>query len=60
LGLAIVKKIMEDHEGELVLEDAEPRGARVKLIFSVSESRASLRSTAADELSDLSPVAHDA
>jgi two-component system nitrogen regulation sensor histidine kinase NtrY len=60
LGLAIVKKIMEDHEGELVLEDAEPRGARVKLIFSVSESRASLRATAADELSDLSPVAHDA
>ena len=32
-GLAIVKKIMEDHEGELMLEDGESDGARVRLVF---------------------------
>jgi two-component system nitrogen regulation sensor histidine kinase NtrY len=31
--LAIVKKIMEDHDGALVLEDAEGGGARVSLVF---------------------------
>ncbi len=33
LGLAIAKKIMEDHRGELLLEDREGGGARVSLIF---------------------------
>ena len=38
LGLAIVNKVMEDHGGELLLEDAPlddgwERGARVKLVF---------------------------
>jgi len=33
LGLAIVLKIMEDHGGTLVLEDADQGGARVSLIF---------------------------
>jgi two-component system nitrogen regulation sensor histidine kinase NtrY len=33
LGLAIVQKIMEDHGGVLVLEDAEGGGARVSLVF---------------------------
>ena len=32
-GLAIVKKIMEDHGGELILEDGEANGARVGLVF---------------------------
>jgi len=31
--LAIVKKIMEDHNGLLVLEDRKKGGARVKMIF---------------------------
>jgi two-component system nitrogen regulation sensor histidine kinase NtrY len=33
LGLAIVQKIMEDHGGRIVLEDAETGGARVRLEF---------------------------
>ncbi|MBL6946138.1 MAG: PAS domain-containing sensor histidine kinase [Rhodospirillales bacterium] len=33
LGLAIVMKIMEDHSGDLVLEDGEAAGATVSLIF---------------------------
>jgi len=41
IGLAIVKKIMEDHDGELVLENAPPdavegwdrAGARIRLVF---------------------------
>jgi len=33
LGLAIVQKIMEDHGGTLVLEDADEGGARVSLVF---------------------------
>ena len=31
--MAIVKKIMEDHNGDLVLEDREEGGARVALVF---------------------------
>jgi two-component system nitrogen regulation sensor histidine kinase NtrY len=31
--LAIVKKIMEDHNGDLVLEDRDQGGARVSLVF---------------------------
>jgi two-component system, NtrC family, nitrogen regulation sensor histidine kinase NtrY len=60
LGLAIVKKIMEDHEGELALKDAEPGGARVSLVFTVSEMRPSQRLEAADEPSELSAVSHGA
>ncbi len=33
LGLAIAQKIMEDHHGELMLEDREGGGARVTLVF---------------------------
>jgi two-component system, NtrC family, nitrogen regulation sensor histidine kinase NtrY len=33
LGLSIVKKIVEDHEGELLLEDAPLCGALVKITF---------------------------
>jgi two-component system nitrogen regulation sensor histidine kinase NtrY len=33
LGLAIAQKIMEDHRGELILEDREGGGARVTLVF---------------------------
>jgi two-component system, NtrC family, nitrogen regulation sensor histidine kinase NtrY len=60
LGLAIVKKIMEDHQGELVLEDAEPQGAQVKLVFAASENRTLLRSEAAEEPMELSPISHGA
>ena len=30
---AKVKKVMEEHRGELILEDREGGGARVKLVF---------------------------
>ena len=33
LGLAMVKKIMEDHSGDLMLENREEGGARVTLVF---------------------------
>ncbi|MEE2698812.1 MAG: PAS domain-containing sensor histidine kinase [Pseudomonadota bacterium] len=33
LGLSIVKKIMDDHNGKLVLTDGEDGGAKVSLIF---------------------------
>jgi K+-sensing histidine kinase KdpD len=60
LGLAIVKKIMEDHHGELVLEDGEREGARVGLYFVASETRGARRLDAADEPMELSPVSHGA
>jgi two-component system nitrogen regulation sensor histidine kinase NtrY len=34
-----VKKIMEDHHGELVLDDREGGGARVKLVFHPQETK---------------------
>jgi len=37
LGLAIVRNIMEDHQGELVLENREGGGARASLIFGTAE-----------------------
>jgi len=58
LGLAIVKKIMEDHHGKLVLEDGDPQGARVSLHFAAAEVRAAERSDLADERMELSPVSH--
>ena len=33
LGLSIVKKIMDDHNGKLILTDGEDGGAKVSLIF---------------------------
>ncbi len=33
LGLAVVKKIMEEHDGEVALQDADGGGARVLLTF---------------------------
>jgi two-component system nitrogen regulation sensor histidine kinase NtrY len=33
LGLAIAKKILEDHNGELILDDREGGGARVAMVF---------------------------
>jgi two-component system nitrogen regulation sensor histidine kinase NtrY len=38
LGLAIVRKIMEDHGGEIAFEDGDGGGARVSLLFPVSDS----------------------
>lgn len=40
LGLTIVKKIMEDHHGDLVLGDREGGGAQVRLIFTLPEAGA--------------------
>jgi two-component system, NtrC family, nitrogen regulation sensor histidine kinase NtrY len=60
LGLAIVKKIMEDHHGGLSLEDAQPQGARIGLVFAVSEINAPLRLDGAEEPAELSPVSHGA
>src|SRR6516164_3036923 len=60
LGLAIVKKIMEDHQAELVLEDGEPDGARVRLVFTASETRTQQRSDAAEQPMELSAVSHGA
>ena len=37
LGLAIAKKIMEDHNGELVLDDAPEEGACIRLVFPIVE-----------------------
>jgi hypothetical protein len=51
---------MEDHHGELVLEDGEIEGARVSLHFAASETRAAQRLDAADEPMELSPVSHGA
>jgi hypothetical protein len=38
LGLAIVKKIMEDHGGRLVLDDRPGGGASVRLVFPRGEA----------------------
>jgi len=57
LGLAIVKKIMEDHQGELLLEDAERIGARVRLVF-LGETRAVRPDS--ETAAGLSEVAHGA
>jgi hypothetical protein len=49
---------MEDHQGELVLEDREPEGARVKLIFAAAESRTQEKHPPADRLRELSTIGH--
>ena len=46
-------------QGELLLEDAEPIGARVKLVF-IAESRGAVRPGASEAGLDLSAVAHGA
>ncbi len=38
LGLAIAKKIMEDHNGTLLLSNAEPAGAKISLLFKLEVS----------------------
>jgi len=60
LGLAIVKKIMEDHQGELVLEDGEPDGTRVKLIFAATETRMPDQPGTAEQPRELSTAGHGA
>ena len=35
--MAIVRKIMEDHKGQLLLEDSAEGGARVSLVFPKGE-----------------------
>jgi len=50
---------MEDHQGELVLEDGEPDGTRVKLIFA-AETRISDRPDNAEQLRELSTAGHGA
>jgi two-component system nitrogen regulation sensor histidine kinase NtrY len=57
LGLAIVHKIMEDHEGRVMLENRDGGGARVSLVMPVGEAE-----PADGEAGDRSPedVAMDA
>ncbi|HVH79471.1 MAG TPA: ATP-binding protein, partial [Stellaceae bacterium] len=59
LGHAIVKKIMEDHQGELLLDDAEGGGARVRLVFT-GEARSALRTAPLPAETDVTTVAHGA
>jgi two-component system, NtrC family, nitrogen regulation sensor histidine kinase NtrY len=56
LGLAIVQKIMEDHNGHLLLEDRDGGGARVTLVFRPLE-RAPEADTAADPEADATKLA---
>lgn len=54
LGLSIVKKIMEDHHGDLVLEDREGGGARVSLLFGgANPGDASTKNDVKPEFEDL-------
>jgi hypothetical protein len=50
---------MEDHQGELVLEDSEPGGTRVKLIFA-TETRMPDRPDSTEQLRELSTAGHGA
>ena len=38
LGLAIAKKIMEDHNGQLLLNNNNDNGAKVSIIFPIAHS----------------------
>jgi len=59
LGLAIVKKIMEDHHGELMLSDREQGGARVRLVFA-GDVRPAGRAGSPVAHAELSSVDHGA
>jgi two-component system nitrogen regulation sensor histidine kinase NtrY len=59
LGLAIVKKIMEDHSGELVLSDRAEGGAKVALVFA-GEAPSAARSVVHEAAAELSTVGHGA
>lgn len=50
LGLAIAKKIMEDHGGELTLEDRPGAGARAVILFPAPEAAGSVRDAGATEM----------
>ena len=43
LGLVIVKKIVEEHGGEVSVVNVSPRGARVRLRFPAGRERAVAR-----------------
>ncbi len=47
LGLVIVKKIVEEHGGEIAISNLVPRGARVTLSFPVAAARSAGHQTAA-------------
>jgi hypothetical protein len=49
---------MEDHGGELMLEDNEPSGARVRLVFAAETGAAEC--TVDDRPMELSAVGHGA
>ena len=38
LGLAVVKKIVEEHQGQIILGNAEHHGARIQLILPMLEA----------------------
>jgi two-component system nitrogen regulation sensor histidine kinase NtrY len=60
LGLAIVKKIMEDHHGELMLSDREKGGARVQLVFAAEAGVVARSDVPAAGRPELSAVSHGA
>jgi len=47
LGLVIVKKIVEEHGGEIVISNLAPRGARVTLSFPAAAARSTGHQSAA-------------
>jgi two-component system, NtrC family, nitrogen regulation sensor histidine kinase NtrY len=47
LGLVIVKKIVEEHRGEVSVSNVAPRGARVSLRFPVASTRDAARGASA-------------
>lgn len=47
LGLVIVKKIVEEHDGEIAIANVAPQGARVTLTFPVAAARDVERKSAA-------------
>jgi nitrogen fixation/metabolism regulation signal transduction histidine kinase len=47
LGLVIVKKIVEEHGGEVTVANVVPRGARVTLKFPAAAARDAARGTRA-------------
>jgi PAS domain S-box-containing protein len=49
LGLVIVKKIVEEHGGEVTVENVTPRGARVTLTFPPAAARGAARGAMAGQ-----------
>ena len=46
LGLSIVKKIIEEHGGQVTVENVEPRGARVSVLLPAESAASAMRADA--------------